>query len=162
MFALRLNCSTAALNTSQKVLSNWILIAFKILDFSYCMRTGISILALATVYVLDCNYNVYDLALSTLQEFTEMFNHHIKKLSEQGVIKKIISQWLPPPVVDFEKKASVLGYENLSFPFMLLAVGIMTASIVLVAETLALRHKDIRRQQMGRSEEDLVEQNCEA
>ena len=37
-------------------------------------------------------------------EFTEMFNHHIKKLGEQGVIKKIISKWLPPPSVDFEKK----------------------------------------------------------
>ena len=94
-----------------------------------------------------------------------MFNHHIKKLSEQGVIKKIISKWLPPPVLDFEKKASVLGYENLTFPFMLLAVGIMVASILLMAEAFFLRQQRQSRQQllMGRrSEEDLIEENYAA
>ena len=93
-------------------------------------------------------------------EFTEMFNHHLKKLIEQGVIKKVIHKWLPPPTRDFEKKASVLGYENLTFPFMLLAVGVAIASMMLLAETSVL--KKTRRREQGRitrvSAQDLIEQ----
>ena len=44
MLALRLDCSTAALTTHQKVLPIWKLVELKMLDFSDRMRTGISIL----------------------------------------------------------------------------------------------------------------------
>ena len=47
MLALRLDCSTAALTTHQKVLHIWKLVALKTLDFSDHMRTGISILTSA-------------------------------------------------------------------------------------------------------------------
>ena len=44
MLALRLDCSTAALTTPLKDLPIWKLVELKILDFSVCTRTGISIL----------------------------------------------------------------------------------------------------------------------
>ena len=47
MLALRLDCSTAALTISQKVLSIRRLVELKMLDFSDRTRTGISILTLA-------------------------------------------------------------------------------------------------------------------
>ena len=47
VLALLLDCSTAALPTPQKVSSIWKLVELKMLDFSICMRTGISILTSA-------------------------------------------------------------------------------------------------------------------
>ena len=47
MLALRLDCSTAALITPQKVLSIRRLVELKMLDFSDCLRNGISILTSA-------------------------------------------------------------------------------------------------------------------
>ena len=44
MLALRLDCSTVALTTPQKVLPIWKLVELKMLDFSDRTRTGISIL----------------------------------------------------------------------------------------------------------------------
>ena len=47
MLALRLDCSTVALNTPQKVLPFWKLVELNMLDFSDRRRTGISILTSA-------------------------------------------------------------------------------------------------------------------
>ena len=47
ILALRLDSSTAALTTPQKVLPIWGLVELKMLDFSDRMRTGISILTSA-------------------------------------------------------------------------------------------------------------------
>ena len=47
MLALRLDCSTAAITTPQKVLPIWKLVELKMLDFSDHTRTGISILTSA-------------------------------------------------------------------------------------------------------------------
>ena len=47
MLALCLYCSTAALTTPQIVLSTWWLVELRMLDFSDCTRTGISILTSA-------------------------------------------------------------------------------------------------------------------
>ena len=47
MLALRLDCSTAALTTPQKVLPIWKLVELKVLDFGDRTRTGISILTSA-------------------------------------------------------------------------------------------------------------------
>ena len=48
MFALRLDCSIAALTTPQKVLPIWLLVELKMLDFSDPTSNGISILPTAT------------------------------------------------------------------------------------------------------------------
>ena len=50
MLALRLDCSTTALTTHQKLLSLGRLVELKMLDFSDRMRTGISILTSAADY----------------------------------------------------------------------------------------------------------------
>ena len=47
MLALRLDCSTAALTTPQKVLSIWRLVELTLIDFNDRTRTGISILTSA-------------------------------------------------------------------------------------------------------------------
>ena len=52
--ALRLDCSTAALTTPQKVLPIWKLVELKMLDFSDRTRTGISILTSAADHSETC------------------------------------------------------------------------------------------------------------
>ena len=54
MLALRLDCSTAALTTHQKVLPIWKLVELKVLDVSDRTRTGISILTSAADYLCPC------------------------------------------------------------------------------------------------------------
>ena len=55
MLALRLDCSTAALTTPQKVLPIWKLVELKMLDFSDWTRTDISILTSAAY----CNLRLF-------------------------------------------------------------------------------------------------------
>ena len=55
MLALRLDCSTAALTTPQKVLPILILVELSMLDFSYRTKTGISILTSAADYERHMN-----------------------------------------------------------------------------------------------------------
>lgn len=48
--------------------------------------------------------------------------------NSQGVIKKILSKWMPSPGrSEASARASELGYDNLLFPFMLLAAGLAAA-----------------------------------
>ena len=76
MLALRLDCSTAALTTPQKVLPIRKLVELKMLEFSDSTRTGISILTLAVD--LLSNYNGFlsldysTAALSTPQKVSSI------------------------------------------------------------------------------------------
>ena len=59
MLALRLDCSTAALPTPQKVLPICKLVELKMLDFSDRMRIGISILTSAADKTADSLYTSF-------------------------------------------------------------------------------------------------------
>ena len=67
-------------------------------------------------------------------EFREVFNYHLLKLTEHGILKRIYNRW--PDTSRNEEfgiaEAATLGFENLLFPFSLLAMG-MTAAVVLAA-----------------------------
>ena len=65
ILASRLDCSTAALTTPQKVSSNWELVELKMLDFSDHTRTGISILISAAGFPWGYGLGKHSLFLSS-------------------------------------------------------------------------------------------------
>ncbi len=81
-------------------------------------------------------------------ELAGLFNHHFSKLEEAGVFDKLKQKWFSA-IDGGDKSASsssfssaaaayVLGYENLLFPVLVFAAGIVLAGIVLVAEKAGL------------------------
>ena len=68
-------------------------------------------------------------------EFTELFNHHIFRLYEMGVMDRLKHKYVDKPNEDFGfPEAIALGYENLLFPFGFIALGAILASVVIVGE----------------------------
>ena len=73
-------------------------------------------------------------------EFTQMFNAFLLKLRQSGVMNKIHQKWIPSGGENGNGNtnlAVVLGFENLSFPFLGLAFG----AVVAVALELGLSLK---------------------
>ena len=71
-------------------------------------------------------------------EFRELFNYLMMKLVEVGIIKRINMKW---PDTSRDEDFSIpepgsLGFNNLLFPFNLLATGIITAIISVCLEYL--------------------------
>ena len=72
-------------------------------------------------------------------EFTRIFNHYITKLSQDGMLRKVIGDGLPDnaleaPTTASEAKITILGYADLIFPFMCLAVGTVVGGALLVVD----------------------------
>ena len=61
-------------------------------------------------------------------ELRESVNHFMLKLRETGVHDKLRQKWIPSTTRETAMgSGTVLGFENLSFPFLILAVGVMTS-----------------------------------
>ena len=73
-------------------------------------------------------------------ELREIFDHHLLKLTEHGILKRIYNRG--PDTSRNEDfgiaEAATLGFENLLFPFSLLAAGIF-ASVAMAAFEALLR-----------------------
>ena len=89
MLALRLDCSsTAALTTHQKVLPIWKLIELKMLDFSDCSRTGISILTSATDPCMVLWGHIF-----FIKVITSPVCHRVKKAPRRVWTKATLHEW---------------------------------------------------------------------
>ena len=65
-----------------------------------------------------------------------MFNHFLKKMHEGGVIAKMNLDWSLREETDFEVDPAVnLGYENVAFPFLILAGGLLFSCIFTLLES---------------------------
>ena len=68
-------------------------------------------------------------------ELTELFNHHLVKMTESGLLQKLRRKWIDP---DWQEigiaEADSLGYEHLFLLFCIVGVGAAGALIVLAAE----------------------------
>ena len=68
-------------------------------------------------------------------EFAALFNYHFLKMQEIGMTERIKKKWARDPDHDYGMaEPIVLGYDNLFFPFGWLALGIVVAVPILVAE----------------------------
>ena len=70
-------------------------------------------------------------------EFLHLFNHFLKKMLEAGIIFKINKDISKRKIIDYEVEPAVtLGFENVSFPFMVLLGGLTLAVIMTCFEKL--------------------------
>ena len=80
------------------------------------------------------------LAFPPNSEILETFSFFLLKLRETGVLQKIKKNWnlarQPKQREEMQESGTVLGFENLSFPFLILAFGTISASTLAVIENL--------------------------
>ncbi len=83
-------------------------------------------------------------------EFRNLFNFHLNKLKQTGVLKLLVHKWLEEEKPAdwshriFQDDAMSLGYENLFFPAMIMLIGISAGMFVLGVEKFMLAQKVIR------------------
>ena len=74
-------------------------------------------------------------------EFLEVFNNFILKLRQSGILTKINEKWAPisnaKEVANTVAPGTFLGFENLSFPFILLTLGIILGVVIALIEKLS-------------------------
>ena len=66
-----------------------------------------------------------------------MFDFHLLKMKESGVVDKLLTRYYPDPPQTFGvTDASPLGYDNLIFPALILSFGTCGALAVVLVERL--------------------------
>ena len=71
-------------------------------------------------------------------EFKELFNHHIMKLYEVGVIDRLMRKNVIIQNEEFGiAEAVALGYENVLFPFGIIFLGMVLAVVAIVGEGMS-------------------------
>ena len=85
------------------------------------------------------------LAFDKDSDLTALFNHHICKMRESGVIQQLLStsSGNPDQVYGMEE-AVVIGYKNILFPFAWLALGLIIAMPIVLGENIIGRFKSKR------------------
>ncbi len=87
-------------------------------------------------------------------ELRDMFNYHLNKLRQSGVLKLLMHKWVKEEKPDdwshriFQDDAMPLGYENLFFPTMILLVGVSLGMFLLFMEKMM----STRGRKIGRTE----------
>ena len=68
--------------------------------------------------------------------FTQIFNYHLQKMDEWGLLHKYTRLGSKPTVVGGGTSATPLGYENVFFPFIGVIVGTVIALSTLFCEII--------------------------
>ena len=68
--------------------------------------------------------------------FTQIFNYHLQKMDEWGLLHKYTRLGSKPTVVGGGTSATPLGYENVFFPFIGVIVGTVIALSTLFCEMI--------------------------
>ncbi len=82
-------------------------------------------------------------------DLTKLFDYHLTKIIQSGMLQKIFFKWVSGAEPEnrehriFQEEATVLGYENLSFPMLLILGGILSGTCIFAAENLCVRRKRI-------------------
>ena len=97
---------------------------------------------LITLDILEAVNIPKTLAFDKNSELTPLFNHHICKMKESGVIHQIMtSKSGDPDGVYGVEEPVVIGYENVLFPFGWLALGIAIIVPIILGEMILGRFK---------------------
>jgi hypothetical protein len=87
--------------------------------------------------VSDAYRGATGLAFQRDSEFTKVFNHHLIKMIERGVLNGIKRRWKKPDLFEREEcgsKGVNLGYGEVGFPFMVVLIGAAISAIVVLHE----------------------------
>ena len=69
-----------------------------------------------------------------------MFDYHLLKMKESGVVDKLLTRYMPdPPQTIGTPDAVPLGYDNLIFPALVLSFGTCGALAIVLMERLVRR-----------------------
>ncbi len=80
-------------------------------------------------------------------DLTMLFNYHIKKIIQTGMLRKLKLKWIEgnKPVEQthriFSEDAITLGYNNLFFPMLVMLFGIVAGAAVLIVERIISEQK---------------------
>ncbi len=69
-------------------------------------------------------------------ELRHLLNHHLMQMSQSGVLDNLMARWLQSHKREEEEGAFALGYDNVLFPFSILAAGVGTALIFVLLEAI--------------------------
>ena len=70
-------------------------------------------------------------------EFWKLFHHELTRQREFGLMKRARDRWIPKQIKPTDEQAAeVLGFEILSFPFLLLLSSCVVAFVCLGAEII--------------------------
>ena len=87
--------------------------------------------------ILDSSISPGAFAYQKDSEFRGLFDYHLMKMKESGILDLINTDHLPePPLVIGMTGANSLGYDNLIFPTIVLSFGGFGALIITVLERL--------------------------
>ena len=97
--------------------------------------------------ITDAGFYVNKMSFAfTLQknsQYTELFNHGMRKMVEHGTLQRILVKNQPGrPSCDDKKKGVPLGLSNIAFAFFVLMVGVMLGGILFFLEQI--RNKILR------------------
>ena len=76
------------------------------------------------------------LAFPPNSELVETTNFFLLKLKETGLLHKMRTKWMPKKEDEVPPTATVLGFENLVFPFLCLTFGVLFSVCTILAEKL--------------------------
>ena len=90
----------------------------------------------------DLTPSVGGIGLQDDSQWQEILNHHIMKMLEGGILQRIDRSWLDTERnEDFDIfTVTTLGFENVLFPFSILAMGITAAMLATMIEYLLGRN----------------------
>ena len=75
------------------------------------------------------------IALQKKSEFAELFDHHIIKMQEKGILDRIRHEWTDDKDQDYGKfEAGSLDFQNMAFGFVCVGIGIFIAAQVILIE----------------------------
>ena len=81
------------------------------------------------------NFNA--IGLRKHSEFTKMFDYHILKMRQSGLLAKMLEDW-NKKIIALESDPGIeaypLAYDNLLFPFLILSTGTAIALLLLILE----------------------------
>ena len=94
---------------------------------------------LKILHLKDASKLSMSLGFKPGSEFLPIFNHELQRARESGLLKHALSTMnsdMPKDSISIlgAQEAVVLGFENLAFPFICLALGCLMASIFALFE----------------------------
>ena len=96
-------------------------------------KLGLSVIDITENAAIDKSF-----AMKKGSELTKIFNNNILKMQERGLINRSEKKWYGDRAQIFEMtEPIVLAFDNLIFPFGCLAVGILIAIPITVAEVIS-------------------------
>lgn len=110
----------------------------KILFFTTAIQFQIRpFLQVQPLSLVDQLYDRQGFGLQKDSEFLDGFNFHLRHLKESGMFYKNRIKWISSSEIrksNSQTEIVVLGYENLLFPFLILAFGCLGAGILVLVE----------------------------